>query len=63
MTAVHLSTPRTPMAIVHLGEPRYRAACGTFPAKATSTHTGGVTCLRCATTLKYERALEREGKS
>lgn len=65
MTAVHLSEPqhRTPMAVVHLGQPEYRAACGIFPVKAQSTHTGGVTCLKCATTLKYQRALEREKKS
>jgi hypothetical protein len=51
------------VTIVHLGQPGYRVACGILRVKAQSTHTGGVTCLKCATTLKYERALEREKKS
>jgi hypothetical protein len=49
--------------VVHLGQPEYRTACGLMHVKATTSRTTAVTCLKCPTTIKYKRALEREGKS
>jgi hypothetical protein len=49
--------------VVHLGEPRYRTACGLLNVKATASRTTAVTCLKCKTTLKYKRALEQEARS
>lgn len=47
------------MAVVHLGEPQWRAACGwRIPAENMSTDPHAVTCQRCVTTLKYTSALE-----
>jgi hypothetical protein len=47
------------VAVVHLGEPAYRAACGWRIAAANmSEDPRATTCQRCITTLKYTHALE-----